>query len=70
MESKGTGSFRNLQDFTQPPGQIMQVTNAPTSIKNEGDTHISTLKSIPAYNTSNILSATWTLAYGYPDMHR
>ena len=48
----------------------MQVTNAPTSIKNEGDTHISTLKSIPAYNTSNILSATWTLAYGYPDNHR
>ena len=56
-----------MQNFTQPPGQII---NAPTSIKNEGDTHISTLKSIPAYNTSNILSATWTLAYGYPDMHR
>ena len=56
-----------MQNFTQPPGQII---NAPTSIKNEGDTHISTLKSTPAYNTSNILSATWTLAYGYPDMHR
>ena len=56
-----------MQNFTQPPGQII---NAPTSIKNEGDTHISTLKSIPAYNTSNILSATWTLAYGYPDNHR
>ncbi|MDG1315520.1 MAG: EF-hand domain-containing protein [Flavobacteriaceae bacterium] len=56
-----------MENFTQPPGQII---NAPTSIKNEGDTHISTLKSIPAYNTSNILSATWTLAYGYPDNHR
>lgn len=56
-----------MQNFTQPPGQII---NAPTSIKNEGDTHISTLKSTPSYSTSNILSATWTLAYGYPDMHR
>jgi hypothetical protein len=55
------------KNFTQPPGQII---NAPTSIKNEGDTHISTLKSTPSYSTSNILSATWTLAYGYPDMHR
>jgi hypothetical protein len=66
VQSKGTGSFRNLQDFTQPPGQIMQVTNAPTSIKNEGDTHISTLNSTPAYSTANMLAQTWIAHIGNP----
>mgnify|MGYP005988924749 CR=1 FL=1 len=56
--TSATQSMTNkMQNFTQPPGQII---NAPTSIRNEGDTHISTLSAVPAYSTANVLTETWT----------
>jgi hypothetical protein len=46
--------------------EVPAVINAPTSIKNEGDTHISTLSSTPSYSAANMLAQTWISAIGNP----
>jgi hypothetical protein len=56
------------KNFTQPPGQI--ITDASTKVVNEGDVIHSNLSATPAYSVANMLSASWTNYYGYPDAHR
>ena len=54
--NRGLQFMRNI-DEQFPVGQFI---NASTNIKNDGDTHITTLSAVPAYSTANTLTETWT----------
>jgi len=69
LTPKSADEFYSIGHGRSGPA-VPAVINAPSSVVNKGDIIMSNLSPIVSNPTANMLAATWTIAYGYPDNHR